>query len=113
MSFEFYTSADMLGKFFWGCAIGGTAVFVIRLLMMFMGGDSDGDGFIDSIDACPTSPETWNKYRDNDGCPDIAPEQQRFAHDEDLDHIINDKDSCPLDPEDYDGDRDFDGCPDP
>jgi len=49
----------------------------------------------------------------HDGCPDTAPEQQRFAHDDDLDGIINDEDLCPLDPEDYDGDKDFDGCPDP
>ena len=66
----------------------------------------------DSIDSCPTSPETWNKYKDHDGCPDTAPEQQRFVHDDYLDDIINDQDSCPLDPEDYDGDRDHDGCPD-
>ena len=54
-----------------------------------------------------------NKYLDWDGCPDTAPEQQRFVHDDDLDDIINDEDLCPLDPEDYDGDRDLDGCPDP
>ena len=59
------------------------------------------------------NPETWNKYNDHDGCPDTAPEQQRFVHDDDLDDIINDDDLCPLDPEDYDGDRDHDGCPDP
>ncbi|KER05531.1 OmpA-MotB domain-containing protein, partial [Marine Group I thaumarchaeote SCGC AAA799-E16] len=52
-------------------------------------------------------------YLDTDGCPDIAPEQQRFVHDDDLDDIINDEDLCPFDPEDYDGDRDTDGCPDP
>jgi hypothetical protein len=74
--------------------------------------DSDGDGYYDAIDSCPTSPETWNKFNDHDGCPDTAPEQHRFVHDDDLDGIINDKDLCPLDPEDYDGDRDDDGCPD-
>ncbi len=74
--------------------------------------DSDGDGYNDFIDLCPTSPETWNKYNDHDGCPDATPEQQRFVHDDDLDGIINDVDLCPLDPEDYDGDRDDDGCPD-
>ena len=74
--------------------------------------DSDGDGFYDFIDSCPSKPETWNKYNDHDGCPDIAPEQQRFVHDDDLDSIINDEDLCPLDPEDFDGDRDTDGCPD-
>ncbi len=59
------------------------------------------------------SSRCWNKYLDSDGCPDTAPEQKRFAHDDDLDGIINDEDLCPLDPEDYDGDRDTDGCPDP
>ena len=29
------------------------------------------------------------KYNDHDGCPDTAPEQQRFVHDDDLDDIIN------------------------
>jgi len=67
----------------------------------------------DAVDSCPTSPETWNKYLDWDGCPDIVPEQNRFVHDDDLDGIINDKDLCPLEPEDYDGDEDEDGCPDP
>ena len=74
--------------------------------------DADGDGYHDAIDSCPTNSETWNKYNDHDGCPDTAPEQQRFVHDDDLDDIINDDDLCPLDPEDYDGDRDHDGCPD-
>ena len=53
------------------------------------------------------NPETWNKYLDKDGCPDTAPEQQRFVHDDDLDDIINDEDLCPYDPEDYDGDNDL------
>ncbi|MGB0856200.1 MAG: thrombospondin, partial [Nitrosopumilus sp.] len=73
--------------------------------------DSDGDGYYDSIDSCPSHQETWNKYNDHDGCPDNAPEQQRFAHDDDLDDIINDEDSCPFDPEDYNGFQDEDGCP--
>jgi len=52
------------------------------------------------------------QINDGDGCPDIAPEQQRFVHDKDLDEIIDDEDLCPSQPEDYDGDRDTDGCPD-
>ena len=75
--------------------------------------DSDSDGYPDSIDGCPTSPETWNKYLDYDGCPDAAPEQQRFVHDTDLDGIINDADICPMEREDYDGYMDEDGCYDP
>ncbi|MCH6586259.1 MAG: thrombospondin, partial [Thaumarchaeota archaeon] len=75
--------------------------------------DSDGDGINDEIDLCPNQKETYNKYNDDDGCPDIAPEQSRYKHDADLDGIIDDYDLCPLEPEDYDGDRDTDGCPDP
>jgi outer membrane protein OmpA-like peptidoglycan-associated protein len=32
--------------------------------------DTDGDGFVDKEDACPTEPETVNQYKDDDGCPD-------------------------------------------
>jgi hypothetical protein len=74
--------------------------------------DSDGDGIADEIDSCPNEKESWNKYNDYDGCPDISPEQSRYKHDVDLDNIINEDDLCPLEPEDYDGDRDADGCPD-
>jgi outer membrane protein OmpA-like peptidoglycan-associated protein len=32
--------------------------------------DLDGDGLVDAEDACPNDPETFNSYRDEDGCPD-------------------------------------------
>jgi hypothetical protein len=32
--------------------------------------DTDGDGFLDKVDACITDPETLNAYKDDDGCPD-------------------------------------------
>lgn len=32
--------------------------------------DLDLDGFVDSLDACPTQAETVNNYADDDGCPD-------------------------------------------
>lgn len=41
MSFDFITSADMLGKVFWCCAIGGTTFFMIRLVMMLIGNNFD------------------------------------------------------------------------
>ena len=35
--------------------------------------DSDQDGYLDEFDSCPSDPETWNKYNDEDGCPDSLP----------------------------------------
>ncbi len=32
--------------------------------------DTDGDGFSDSIDACPAEPEDFDTVLDDDGCPD-------------------------------------------
>ncbi|MCY1066026.1 DUF4139 domain-containing protein [Nannocystis sp. RBIL2] len=36
------------------------------------GGDRDRDAIPDSLDQCPDSPETFNGYTDEDGCPDAA-----------------------------------------
>ncbi|MBI5531235.1 MAG: OmpA family protein [Deltaproteobacteria bacterium] len=68
-------------------------------------GDKDGDGYLDPEDKCPEEPETWNGYKDEDGCPDDP--------DTDNDGIPDSKDSCVLDPEDKDGYLDDDGCPEP
>ena len=68
-------------------------------------GDRDGDGYLDPEDQCPDEPETWNGYKDEDGCPDDP--------DTDGDGIPDSLDSCPLDPEDKDGYLDTDGCPEP
>ncbi|MCS6899765.1 MAG: OmpA family protein [Myxococcales bacterium] len=35
--------------------------------------DSDGDGIPDSKDKCPKEPETYNGFKDDDGCSDKAP----------------------------------------
>lgn len=35
--------------------------------------DSDGDGIPDSKDKCKDQPETYNGFKDEDGCPDKAP----------------------------------------
>lgn len=34
--------------------------------------DTDQDGILDNVDACPTLPETINGVTDQDGCPEIA-----------------------------------------
>ena len=66
--------------------------------------DQDKDGINDRYDKCPTEPEDFDGFQDDDGCPDL---------DNDLDKIPDKKDKCPNDPEDYDSFQDDDGCPDP
>ncbi|MCA9562968.1 MAG: OmpA family protein [Myxococcales bacterium] len=66
--------------------------------------DSDGDGLMDSVDACPQDPEDFDDFEDEDGCPEP---------DNDQDTILDVDDGCPLNPEDFDNFEDGDGCPDP
>ena len=40
--------------------------------------DKDGDGIPDSKDKCPSHKERYNKYQDNDGCPDYPRIQPPF-----------------------------------
>ena len=68
------------------------------------GPDTDGDGLVDSIDGCPTDPEDFDGFADEDGCPDL---------DNDLDGLPDNRDECPNEPEDIDGFEDANGCPDP
>ena len=42
-------------------------------LLEFSFTDIDDDGVPDIMDRCPTQSETWNRYMDYDGCPDILP----------------------------------------
>jgi outer membrane protein OmpA-like peptidoglycan-associated protein len=65
--------------------------------------DTDGDGYPDSVDKCPTIKEDGLPPNPTDGCP--APP------DRDKDGIVDAKDKCPDDPEDKDGIEDEDGCP--
>jgi MYXO-CTERM domain-containing protein len=65
--------------------------------------DTDGDGLLDSVDACPEEPEDFDGWQDEDGCPDT---------DNDGDGIRDVDDRCPLVKEDPDGFEDLDGCPD-
>ena len=36
--------------------------------------DSDLDGIPDNLDLCPLNSETFNKFQDDDGCPDVVTE---------------------------------------
>ena len=35
-------------------------------------GDTDGDGIPNQTDLCPYNKETYNKFEDWDGCPDLV-----------------------------------------
>lgn len=65
--------------------------------------DTDGDGYPDDIDKCPTVPEDGKKPEPTDGCP--------AGSDRDGDGIPDVADACPDVPEDKDGIEDTDGCP--
>jgi hypothetical protein len=71
--------------------------------------DADGDGIVNSADACVNEPETFNNYNDSDGCPDTPPSTPT---DTDRDGIPDTNDSCPTQPETQNGYQDSDGCPD-
>ena len=101
-----------------------------------MARDADGDGIEDDEDRCPESPEDFDGYEDDDGCPeldndgdgiddsidacpDLAEDFDGFEDtdgcpdlDNDGDGIPDVEDRCPNEPEDFDGDNDADGCPD-
>jgi outer membrane protein OmpA-like peptidoglycan-associated protein len=66
-------------------------------------GDTDGDGYRDDVDRCPTDPEDFDNFEDEEGCPEP---------DNDRDGILDTDDQCPLVPEDRNGQQDTDGCPD-
>jgi outer membrane protein OmpA-like peptidoglycan-associated protein len=65
-------------------------------------GDRDGDGIKDDVDKCPDDPEDFDRFEDEDGCPEL---------DNDRDGILDEDDKCPDIPEDKDGFEDEDGCP--
>lgn len=66
--------------------------------------DSDGDGVLDSKDACPAQAEDRDYFEDEDGCPEF---------DNDKDGVTDEADKCPEEQEDRDGFEDDDGCVDP
>lgn len=63
--------------------------------------DTDGDGIANRNDRCPTQPEDFDGFQDQDGCPD---------QDNDHDGIADNDDECPEVAEERGGDGD--GCPD-
>ena len=65
--------------------------------------DTDGDGYPDSVDGCPTEKEDGKPPQATDGCPGSS--------DRDGDGILDIDDQCPDKAEDKDGVQDADGCP--
>jgi len=65
--------------------------------------DTDGDGYPDSVDGCPTEKEDGKPPQPTDGCPGSS--------DRDHDGILDVNDQCPDKAEDKDGIQDEDGCP--
>jgi OOP family OmpA-OmpF porin len=65
--------------------------------------DTDGDGYPDSVDGCPTEKEDGKPPQPTDGCPGSS--------DRDHDGILDINDQCPDKAEDKDGVQDDDGCP--
>lgn len=70
----------------------------------FLNLDADEDGIKYNEDNCPDTPEDFDGFQDDDGCPDF---------DNDGDGILDEMDPCLNEAEDYDGYKDEDGCPDP
>jgi outer membrane protein OmpA-like peptidoglycan-associated protein len=66
--------------------------------------DQDGDGLVDTLDACPIDAEDFDGLEDTDGCPEV---------DADGDGVLDEEDTCPLKEEDHDDFESADGCPDP
>jgi outer membrane protein OmpA-like peptidoglycan-associated protein len=64
--------------------------------------DTDGDGYPDAIDGCPTEKEDGKPPEPSDGCKTL---------DRDNDGLPDDEDTCADQAEDKDGIQDTDGCP--
>jgi cysteine-rich repeat protein len=41
--------------------------------------DSDGDGIVDNLDKCPSQPEDFNGFEDDDGCPDVESDKDKIV----------------------------------
>ncbi len=66
--------------------------------------DRDGDGVVDSVDACPDEPGSASSDPSKNGCPVL---------DSDGDGVLNDVDACPDEPGFPDEDPAKNGCPKP
>ena len=70
------------------------------VLQLQITGDADGDGILDVNDLCPFSLEVYNKFQDEDGCPDLVADNKLLS-DSDNDGIQDLLDLCPNQPENF------------
>ena len=74
--------------------------------------------FIDIFDNCKFQQEVYNQFLDEDGCPDIIPDDYSIRSlkyqliDNDNDRVDDRWDQCLNQSENYNGFLDEDGCPD-
>jgi len=61
--------------------------------------DTDGDGYPDDEDGCPTEAENFNRWKDKDGCPDTLPVRVTAERVEITEKIPFDLDKATLKPE--------------
>ena len=77
--------------------------------------DRDYDGIPDESDKCPQLAETYNKFEDEDGCPDSVSSSEGKPKylfvDTDGDGYEDRLDKCVFLPETFNGYLDGDGCP--
>jgi len=52
--------------------------------------DSDGDGYADNEDSCPTQRENFNGYQDYDGCPDNPNSNQNNVNNDPFNKLLTD-----------------------
>lgn len=112
----------------------GSPIFGVQLTVGWSGlakqQDSDGDGITNERDVCPQIAEDFDRFQDNDGCPENDNDNDGIpdhldqcpmlfvkvdgcpVNDKDGDKIFDFNDQCPDQAEDYDGYMDTDGCPD-
>ena len=82
-------------------------------------GDRDGDGYDDEVDKCADSPEDFDSFEDDNGCPDDDNDGDKVldaAQLVDGQWVNDDKKGdldCRNEAEDIDQFEDEDGCPDP
>jgi len=82
-------------------------------------GDQDGDGYDDAVDKCPTDPEDFDSFEDDDGCPDKDNDKDKildaakFENGQWTSLDKKDERDCRNEPEDFDKFEDEDGCPEP